>query len=210
MCSTTGENGYFGLFNFFSRSDYMAHSPACTGQRNFQDALSLSLVFLCLSGIFFVTNALAVDHATFSWRANPQDDAILGYRLYYGSNSRYDTAGHLKSDFNYDFYLDFAEEEVCRLTDSGPVCGPYNASLVQCENLAGERPRCTLHNLSGWKHFTMTAYNAAAESLYTTELKAYFDPSQPYSSPTGPSNSASLGGRIGTLNAVYTILLKDI
>jgi hypothetical protein len=208
---STGENSYFGLFNLFSGPDHMANSAACTGHGNLRDALSLSLVFLCLSGIFFVTNALAVDYATFSWRANPQDDAVIGYRLYYGSQSRYDAAGHLKSNFNYDFYLDFAEEEICRLTDSGPVCGPYNASLVQCENLAGEHPRCTVHNLSGWKHFTMTAYNAAAESPYTTELKAYFDPSQSYPSPSGPSsNPASLEGRMGTLHAIYKVLLKNI
>ncbi len=189
----------------------MVNPPACIGPRKRWGTLFPSIFFLCLSGVFLVTNAHAVDHATFSWRANPQDDVVIGYRLYYGSSSRYDATGHPKSAFNYDFYLDFVEEEVCRVTSSGPVCAPYDESLVHCENLAGEHPRCTLHNLSGWKYFTMTAYNAAAESPYTTELKACFDPSQPSPSPTGgPSTPASRAALLGTLHAVYTILLKDI
>ena len=189
----------------------MVNTPACISPSNDWGRLFPSIFFLCFASIFFAVSAHAVDHATFSWRANPQDDAVLGYRLYYGSSSRYDAAGRLKSDFNYDFYLDFAEEEICRVTSSGPVCAPYDESLVYCEDLAGEQPRCTLHNLSDWKFFTMTAYNAAAESPYTTELKAYFDPSLSSSpSPAESSSPASRAALVGTLHAVYKILLKDI
>ena len=190
----------------------MVNPPACSDPGNYRGILLLGFIFLFLPAVFCVPNGYAVDHATFSWRANPQDDAVIGYRLYYGSSSRYDNSGRLKSNFKYDVYIDFAEEEVCHFTASSPVCTPYEDSLVSCEDLGGEHPRCTLHKLNGWKFFTMTAYNTQAESSYTTELKAYFDSSLsiPYSSSGPPNNPAARAAVLGTLHAVYTILLKDI
>jgi hypothetical protein len=113
--------------------------------------------------------------------------------LYYGSNSRLDSSGHVKSGFSYAQYLDFSSSQRCRLTDSGPVCETYNSSEVNCVGLYGETPKCTIHGLTGWKYFTMTAYNTQAESDYTTELKSFFGAASPEI--------------VGSLHAVYTILL---
>lgn len=46
---------------------------------------------------------------TFYWTANPVDEYVFGYRLYYGAESRYDWGEEgisLKSDFSYDFFVD--------------------------------------------------------------------------------------------------------
>lgn len=174
----------------------MDNIPASAGPRFHGGTVFLFFFcLLCWGGMSVgVSTARAVDHAIFSWRANPQGDNVLGYRLYYGTKSRLDSAGHVKSGFSYAYYLDFARSQRCRLTASGPVCEPYNSSDVSCEGLYGETPKCTLHGLSGWKYFTMTAYNSEAESDYTAELKSFFGAASPEV--------------VGTLHAIYTILLK--
>ncbi len=186
----------------------MANPPGYNGPKSNWGPLLLIICFVLWGSVISVT-AFAADQATFSWRANPQDEAVVGYRLYYGSFSRYDAAGLLKADFNYDFYLDFVEEEVCSLTSAGPVCEPYSDAQVQCEDLAGEQPKCTLYGLTDIKYFAMTAYNYEEESPYTQELKAYFDPSFPLDASSQPATPASRQALIGTLHAVYKILLDE-
>jgi len=180
--------------------------------RTWWGALRYSIVVFCLSGIFFAAIAQAVDHVTFSWKANPSEDSVIGYRLYYGSTSRYDATGALKENFHYERYLDFTEGEMCQSTASGPVCSPYDASLVSCEHLTGDHPRCTVHNLEGWTFFAMTAYNSIAESAYTHELKAYFSTFRSYlpasESTSDPASRAVLLNN--TLLTVYKILFTGI
>ncbi len=177
--------------------------PSITGPRVFEGAfifrrICLLCCFLVLSGF---SSALAADQVAFSWRANPQADNVLGYRLYYGAGSRFNAAGALKSDFSYDYYLDFTDAQRCRLTDSGPVCETYSDSEVYCEGLYGETPKCSLYNLEGTYYFTMTAYNAQAESDYTSELKGYFFKT---GSLSGQSSSLQV---LRTLQQVYVLLL---
>jgi len=80
--------------------------PSLSGPQLFGGA-----VFFLLCSFLFcgtgggVSAAQASQQVTFSWRANPQDDNVVGYRLYYGPGSRYDGDGHLKSGFSYDYYL---------------------------------------------------------------------------------------------------------
>jgi len=175
--------------------------PSLSGPRMFGGVVFFVFCFFVLGGTGSgVSAAQASEQVTFSWRANPQDDNVVGYRLYYGSGSRYDGGGHLKSGFSYDYYLDFATSQRCRTTKSGPVCEQYRDNEVRCEGLNTETPTCTLYGLvGGYKYFTMTAYNAQAESAYTKELKSYFGL---YGG--GPGN---LPGIVGTLDAVYTLLL---
>ncbi len=174
----------------------MSSLPPSAGPR-FHGGVVFFFLFclLCWGGISVgVSTVQAEDQATFSWRANPQGDNVLGYRLYYGPSSRLDSDGHAKSGFSYAQYLDFARSERCRLTDSGPVCETYSESEVTCEGLYGATPKCTLHGLGGWKYFAMTAYNAQAESSYTAELKSFFGAASPEI--------------VANLHAIYSILLK--
>ncbi len=176
--------------------------PALSGPR-FPWGLVLFSIIMSLAGVLGcgVSAASTSRPATFSWRANPQDDNVIGYRLYYGPSSRFDSGGHLKSGFSYAYYVDFANSQRCRITKSGPVCEPYSANEVQCEGLNTDKPKCTLYGLWGFQYFTMTAYNAQAESAYTRELKSNL------SAGSGSSVPAASPGVIGTLHAVYTILL---
>ncbi|HHB76921.1 MAG TPA: hypothetical protein ENK84_10330 [Desulfobulbus sp.] len=179
----------------------MDRLPSLSGPRIFGGVVFFVLCFCVLCGTGGgVSAALASEQVTFSWRANPQKDNVVGYRLYYGPGSRYDGTGHLKSGFSYDYYLDFATSQRCRTTKSGPVCEQYADNEVHCEGLNSEKPTCTLYGLvGGYKYFTMTAYNAQAESAYTKELKSYFG--------LYGGESGKLPGRFGTLHAIYTLLL---
>ena len=131
-------------------------------------------LFCCLGIGSNCSFVFAADQVTFSWRANPQSDDVVGYRLYLGSSSRFDGAGLVKQDFSYAYYLDFIDSQRCMLTASGPVCETYTEAEVDCEGIYGETPSCTVHNLEGQYYFAMTAYNAQAESDYTVELRGYF------------------------------------
>ncbi len=167
--------------------------PSSTGPRIPGGVVLFFILFLFCGTGAGVSAAFASKPATFSWRANPQDDNVIGYRLYYGSSSRFTDGGQLKSGFSYTYYLDFANSQRCRTTKSGPVCEPYSANEVQCEGLNTDKPKCTLYGLGGFQYFTMTAYNAQAESTYTRELKSYLGVGTPEV--------------VGTLHAVYTLLL---
>lgn len=177
--------------------------PSSTAPRLFEGVSIFCRICLlcciCILGGF--TPARAADQVSFSWRANPLEDNVLGYRLYYGSSSRFDTGGIVKSGFSYASYLDFTDSQRCQLTESGPVCETYTADEVQCEGLYGETPKCTLYNLQGTYYFTMTAYNAQAESDYTGELSGYFSKTSTLSTPT-PSPQV-----LGMLQQVYSLLL---
>lgn len=155
------------------------------------------MLVCCIGGSF--SNAAAATEVSFSWRANPAEDNVVGYRLYYGHGSRFTTSGTPKPDFSYSSYLDFTESERCELTDSGPVCEPYSKEEVKCVGLNGAAPKCTMYNLKGTYYFAMTAYNTTAESDYTPELKGYF------SNTVSPQASHVAS----TLQRAYYLLLKE-
>ncbi len=146
--------------------------------------------WLPLEGAF--SSAAAADKVTFSWRANPLRDNVIGYRLYAGPSSRFVSSGVTKADFNYGYYIDFTESQRCQLTASGPVCETFTSDEVACVGLYGETPKCTLNNLEGRYYFAMTAYNAQAESDYTGELSGYF----------------KKAGTSSAMSPVYLLLLK--
>lgn len=119
----------------------------------------------------FPSSALALEKITFSWYANPPQDYVLGYRLYYGTSSRYTSEGLPKSNFSYDYYIDFTLSERCLGDGTDTHCEQLDPSALLCENLAGKTPSCTIYNLPGQDYFfAMTAYNVDAESGYTREL----------------------------------------
>ena len=114
--------------------------------------------------------AHALGKVTVSWQANPPQNYVLGYRLYYGTSSRYNSNGLPKANFSYQYYIDFSDFERCVAGETNPVCEKISLQEVQCENLLGENPRCTIFNLNDQQYFAMTAYNAEGESGYTYEL----------------------------------------
>ncbi len=112
---------------------------------------------------FFISSVQAGDGVTFSWHANPGEDDILGYRLYYGTESRFTAGG-------YDYYIDFTSWQRCPANGDGSDCEPLPDNGVSCENLYQDYPTCTVYNLRGHLYFAMTAYSAQEESGYTQEL----------------------------------------
>jgi hypothetical protein len=130
------------------------------------------LLFTVLHNIFPV-GALALEKITFSWQANPPHEYVLGYRLYYGSSSRFNDNGLPIPNFSYDYYLDFNNFERCVADETGSNCEKLDFNELRCENLLNESPRCTIYNLPArYDFFAMTAYNAETESGYTYELSA--------------------------------------
>lgn len=136
----------------------------------------LVLIFTVLFLLISSGSALAYtpQGVSFSWKANPAEDYVVGYRLYYSSESRFDYNGNLKTNFSYDYYIDFSESERCVPGTDGTDCKILELTDLQCGDLYGDSPECTIHNLQGVKYLAMTAYNAQAESDYTYELK-YID-----------------------------------
>jgi len=110
----------------------------------------------------FISPVQAGNGVTISWHANSADENILGYRLYYGSESRFTAGG-------YDYYIDFNSWQRCPANSEGVDCEPL-ADTVSCENLSQDYPTCTVHDLRGHVYLAMTAYSAQLESGYTQEL----------------------------------------
>jgi len=113
---------------------------------------------------------------TFAWQANPPEDNVIGYRLYYGGYSRFDPTGNLKTNFSYDYYIDFAEFERCYADSTGTSCQMLSSEELQCDNLNQDVPTCTISNLHGSLYFALTAYNAQDESDFTPELTLTVNP----------------------------------
>lgn len=107
---------------------------------------------------------------SFKWRANPPEDYVIGYRLYYGESSRFNSNGASKANFSYDYYIDFAEQERCEGGSNGTECMALNSTELDCRNLYGDVPQCTVSKLHGLLYFALTAYNAQTESNFTKEL----------------------------------------
>ena len=141
---------------------------------------SLSRIFFIF--LFFVimsgnlVQASVASSVTFSWQANPPEDYVIGYRLYYGANSRFDSSGKLKSNFSYDYYIDFSDLKRRYAGDNFTSCEMLKPEELQCENLYESVPRCNVTNLNGNLNFSLTAYNAQAESSYTPELNLTVNP----------------------------------
>jgi len=101
---------------------------------------------------------------------------VIGYRLYYGSESRFDFKGTLKTNFFYDYYIDFLEFKRCVADGTDIFCEDLYPDDFQCENLYGDLPQCTVNKLQGPLYFALTAYNAQAESGFTQELSLTVNP----------------------------------
>ena len=184
-------------------------------------ALHVFVSLLCCLGVGGnISPAFAADQVTFSWRANPSGDDVVGYRLYFGDASRFDRSGRAKQNFSYDAYIDFTDARLCMHMDAGEVCASYTEEDVECEGLYGENPSCTLYNLEGRYFFAMTAYNTQAESDYTGELSGYFEipgvtgsDSDDAASPASSSGTSAGGPYLspevmGGLQAAFMLLRK--
>ncbi len=129
----------------------------------------LLFIFLIISVI--PTSASTGGSATFLWRQNPASENVTGYRLYYGANSRFDSRGRLKTNFSYDYYIDFADLTRCDADNDAMPCERLTAEDLQCTNLYQNTPKCKILNLDGCLYFTLTAYNSLDESNFTSELR---------------------------------------
>lgn len=119
---------------------------------------------------------VAASKVSFTWQANPIEDNVIGYRLYYGS-SRFDSNGVLKKGFSYDYYIDFADSVRCIAGSGGKTsCELLGTDKLHCEGLNESYPRCTVSDLHGRLYFALTAYNAQNESSYTSELSLLLNP----------------------------------
>jgi hypothetical protein len=141
---------------------------------------------------------------SFSWRANPPDDYVLGYRLYYGTRSRFDSTGKPRPGFSYDYYIDSYEMERCVARETETDCTPLSPDEVVYTNLSGDMPDCTLYNLQGRLYFALTAYNAQEESDYTVELKVTLGKN---TSPS-PTDTHPDVGVLAALQQINALLLK--
>jgi len=142
--------------------------------------ISFNRVFF-FSLLFVVLNVGSVaagvpGSMTFSWQANPDNENVIGYRLYYGAYSRFYANGVPKQNFSYDHYIDFTDQLRCNPWDLADSCELLTLEELQCINLYGQVPKCTVSKLHGDLFFALTAYNAQAESDYTPELKVRVNP----------------------------------
>ncbi len=131
----------------------------------------ITLLFFTLIALSVSNNVNAANtkSVTFQWQANPADEYVVGYRLYYGSQSRYNDDGSLKENFSYTQFIDFMDQVRCSGSDYS-YCEALSTQDLQCENLYTGTPLCTVNGLSGTLYFTMTAYTNTAESSFTSEL----------------------------------------
>ena len=148
-------------------------------------------LFLPLLGLIYLFCGLGTAEAavSFLWQANPPEEEVLGYRLYYGTSSRYVVGGYAQ-------YIDFGSLQRCPADGHGLGCVPLGTDAVTCENLYRDSPKCTVNDLSGHLFFAMTAYNATSEGEYSAEVE-YVPPG---------TISPKL---IMTLHLVYSLLLED-
>ena len=132
-------------------------------------------LFLVFTSAVFVEASVA-EKVTFSWQANPPEDYVIGYRLYYGADSRFNSNGTLKTSFSYDYYIDFSDLTRCDASSNGASCEMLRPEELHCENLYESVPTCTISDLYGQLFFSLTAYNAQAESSFTSELSLMVTP----------------------------------
>ena len=154
-------------------------------------ATFLFLLLFLLFGVQYL-HASTDNSVSFSWLANSADEDVVGYRLYYGDYSRFNTDGSLKLDFSYRYVIDLNHAEKCDLVYEN--CTTLKEEELDCSNLYGDKPSCTLKQLSGRKYFSLTAYNYYGESQYTKELYQSFITitPQPSSQPFMPHISILL------------------
>ena len=131
---------------------------------------ALSVYVLFLLHVLAAGAQAAVNSVSFTWKANPPDENVVGYRLYYGSVSRFLVNGVEKVNIPYTYYIDFTEEMRCEADGGATNCEPLGSGDIQCINLFGDTPTCTVFNMRDRTYVAMTAYNAQEESDFTEEL----------------------------------------
>lgn len=135
--------------------------------------LTMSIIALLLN--CGPSEAKVGQKVSFTWRANAPHEDVIGYRLYYGNKSRFNANGTPKLNFNYDYYLDFAEQKRCTSAGNSAFCEDLTNKDLNCVGLYRESPRCTIANLRGKLYFALTAYNNQAESRFSRELNLLVD-----------------------------------
>ena len=133
------------------------------------NVIFLVLVNILSAVIFSSSFASENNGTTFEWRPNPSNEKIIGYRLYYGNTSRYNSKGNLKSKFKYDSYIDFSSGKLCA-GNNFKKCKDMTSSDFKCSKDITGKTKCTIFNIKGNKYFSLTAYNFIKESNYSKEI----------------------------------------
>lgn len=130
------------------------------------------LLCIAVSVVMYCETAFAgkSENISFKWKANPSSENIVGYKLYYGKKSRFNTNGSLKANFQYDYCVDFTELLRCSGTNYSN-CAKLGLAQLDCDNLYTATPQCTLKNVKEKNYFALTAYNHKNESGFTNELQ---------------------------------------
>ncbi len=131
--------------------------------------LLLALFFAASTGPSPVIAATG-KNVSFQWQSNPTSENVVGYKLYYGKNSRFYVSGNQKPSFKYEYCVDFTERTRCSGANYSN-CEDLGPAKLYCENLYTQTPKCTLKNIYGNNYFALTAYNNNMESGFTHELK---------------------------------------
>jgi len=167
--------------------------------------LQLSRIFLYSFFAFFINTIPAEAYVggriSFQWQANPAAENVTSYRLYYGSQSRFDSRGNLKSNFAYDHYIDLSESVLCNNLSYNNDCEYLPRNEFYCEGLNSGTPQCTLSNLQGTLHLALTALSPSEESNYTREIRI-----APNSQSTPPGSGSS---NVRALPAIRMLLLNS-
>ncbi len=147
------------------------------------------LVAFLLVFVLCLTSAKASINGdlTVRWQPNPPHENIIDYRLYYGSQSRYNTNGTPKANFSYDYFIDLTQAIRCNNLDDNAPCEALDYSELSCQNLADGSPSCTLSNLRGTLYFSLTACSTNLESGYTQEVRMGSAPNT-----SGPSQQGNI------------------
>jgi len=135
--------------------------------------LNWLFIFVLFAFGLYAGFANAYDNGTtdFVWQANPPEENVTGYRLYYGSESRFDANNNPKSDFSYDYYIDLSSSIRCNNLSYDNDCEYLAQNEISCNGLETGSPSCTLSYLEGVLHLAMTAYTSSDESSYTHEIR---------------------------------------
>lgn len=141
---------------------------------NISSTLKVLLVLsnVILSVLLLTNTSFASTQSTiaFKWKANPSKENIRGYKLYYGKKSRYYGSGVKKTNFQYDYCVDFNEQVRCS-GKNFKNCVRLGSAQLDCDNLHSTSPICRIKKSSDYKFFTLTAYNHKGESEFTQELR---------------------------------------
>ena len=119
--------------------------------------------------LLFYSSASASNTIPFAWTPNPPSENVTGYRLYYGTKSRFDIGGNEKLNFAYDHYIDFGTSMHCSGLNYDN-CTILSSADFNCNYDSGPIATCTITDPGGINYYSLKAYNDYEFSGFSAEL----------------------------------------